>query len=108
MQLDPDCQRACLYLYTCMQDVSVFLHRCSLPSQAFLIGSEHNGYTIDYNAEAQFYGVASSNRPELVLPYATVVLDFVANARTESEYFQCPTGLHFPGAIGPFGYYNCK
>ena len=76
--------------------------------QAFLIGSEHNAFTIDYNAEAQFYGVASSNRPELVLPYATVVLDFVANARTESEYFQCPKGLHFPGAIGPFGYYNCK
>ena len=52
--------------------------------------------------------MASSNRPELVLPYTTVVLDFVANARTESEYFQCPNGLHFPGAIGPFGYYNCK
>jgi hypothetical protein len=34
---------------------------------AWLVGeSEHNGYTLDYNAEAQFYGVASSNHPELV------------------------------------------
>lgn len=74
---------------------------------AWLVGGgDHNGYTLDYNAEAQFYGVASSNHPELVLPYATVVLDFVANARTEAEYFKCPGGLHFPGAVGPFGYYN--
>ena len=75
-------------------------------SSAWLVGGEHNGFTIDYNAEAQFYGVASSNRAELVRPYARVVLDFVANARNESNFFQCPGGLHFPGAIGPFGYYN--
>jgi hypothetical protein len=42
---------------------------------------QHNGYTIGYNAEAQFYGAASSNRPELTLPWATVVLDYVAAAR---------------------------
>ena len=74
----------------------------------WLIGGEHNGYTIDYNAEAQFYGAASSNRAELTLPYGTVVLDYVAAARNESAYFQCPSGLHFPGALGPFGYYNCE
>ena len=62
--------------------------------------------TIDYNAEAQFYGAASSNRAELTLPWATVVLDYVAAARNESAYFQCPSGLHYPGALGPFGYYN--
>jgi hypothetical protein len=134
----------------------------------WLIGGEHNGYTIDYNAEAQFYGTCSSNRPELILPYlirgrrkrnpnavvvvcssvclvdcvfvapmmlrlvcrdryATVVLDYVAEARKESAYFRCPGGLHYPGAVsskvalldahavtrfgalgqlGPFGYYN--
>jgi hypothetical protein len=69
-------------------------------------GSEHNGFTIDYNAEAQFYGVASSNRAGLVYPYARTILDFVANARNESAFFQCPGGLHYPGAIAPFGYYN--
>lgn len=62
--------------------------------------------TIDYNAEAQFYGTASSNRAELTLPWATVVLDYVAAAQNESAYFQCPSGLHYPGALGPFGYYN--
>jgi len=72
----------------------------------WLIGGEHNGYTIDYNAEAQFYGTASSNRAELTLPWATVVLDYLAAARNESAYFQCPSGLHYPGALGPFGYYN--
>ena len=78
----------------------------ALQSAWLVGGAEHNGYTLDYNAEAQFYGVASSNHPELVLPFATTVLDFVSNARTESAYFKCPGGLHFPGAIGPFGYYN--
>ena len=73
---------------------------------AWIFGGEHNAFTLDYNAEAPYYGVASSNRAELILPYATVVLDFMANARTESAYFQCPSGLHYPGAIGPFGYYN--
>ena len=66
----------------------------------------HARYTIDYNAEAQFYGTASSNRPELTLPWATVVLDYVSNARAESSFFKCPGGLHYPGALGPFGYYN--
>ena len=75
-------------------------------SSAWIVGGEHNGYTIDYNAEAQVYGVASSNRAASIYPYARVVLDFVANARNESAFFQCPGGLHFPGAIGPFGYYN--
>jgi len=73
---------------------------------AWLVGGEHNGFTLDYNSEAQLYGVASSNRAASVLPFARVVLDFVANARNESAFFQCPGGLHFPGAIGPFGYYN--
>ena len=40
------------------------------------------------------------------MPYATVVLDFMANARIESAYFKSPTGLHYPGAISPWGYYN--
>jgi len=70
---------------------------------AWLVGGEHNGYTLDYNAEAQLYGVASSNRAASVLPFARIVLDFVANARNESVFFQCEGGLHFPGAIGPFG-----
>ena len=73
---------------------------------AWLVGGEHNGFTLDYNAEAQFYGVASSNRAASVLPFARVVLDFLGNARNESAFFQCPGGLHFPGAIGPFGYVN--
>ena len=27
-------------------------------------------------------------------------------ARAESAFFECPGGLHYPGALGPFGYYN--
>jgi hypothetical protein len=75
---------------------------------AWVFGGEHNAFTLDYNAEAPYYGVASSNRAELIIPYATVVLDFMTNARIESAFFQCPSGLHYPGAIGPFGYYNCN
>ena len=75
-------------------------------NSAWLVGSEHNAFTLDYNAEAQFYGTSSSNRGALTLPYARVVLDSVAGAAAESAFFQCANGLHFPGAVGPFGYYN--
>jgi hypothetical protein len=40
--------------------------------------------------------------------YFPAVSDYLANARKESQYFQCPGGLHFPGAIAPFGYENCN
>ena len=72
-------------------------------NSAWIFGSEHNAFTLDYNAvrnhstdldcwcprssllicvlmilfalqEATFYGVASSNRPELVYSYVTLVM----------------------------------
>ena len=50
--------------------------------------------------------MASSNHADSVYTYARVILDSVAGGRNESAFFQCPGGIHFPGALGPFGYMN--
>ncbi|MCX4791959.1 discoidin domain-containing protein [Streptomyces sp. NBC_01221] len=81
--------------------------------------SWHGDIHLNYNAQAPFYGVYSSNRPELALPFHDVILDYVPEAqrraqqdltRVKPDYVAqrfpsggMPTGVLFPVGIGPFG-----
>ncbi|WP_370127283.1 discoidin domain-containing protein [Streptacidiphilus sp. EB103A] len=76
-------------------------------------------YHMNYNAMGPFYGVYSSNRPELALPFYEVILDYVPEAqrrarqdlnRVKPDYIGSrfpsggvPDGVLFPVGIGPFG-----
>ncbi|MFC1438816.1 discoidin domain-containing protein [Streptacidiphilus sp. N1-10] len=76
-------------------------------------------YHMNYNAMGPFYGVYSSNRPELALPFYEVILDYVPEARRRAKQdltrvkpdyvgtrFPAggvPDGVLFPVGIGPFG-----
>ena len=70
----------------------------------------HGDYTIDYNYEATFYGVMSSNHPEMMRSYPNPLLDFMPSARKyAAEKSQtsvgrtCP-GLHYPDVLAPWGF----
>jgi hypothetical protein len=69
----------------------------------------HGDYTIDYNYEAVFYGVMSSNHPELMRSYPNPVLAFVPSAkhyavkRSEANLNRTCSGLHFPHVLAPWG-----
>jgi hypothetical protein len=73
---------------------------------------------LNYNWMANFYGVYSSNRPQLALPYFDLVRDYLPEARrrsqqdlrsVKSDYVsrRFPNGIAggvlFPVGIGPFG-----
>jgi hypothetical protein len=74
---------------------------------------------LNYNFQANFYGVYSSNRPELALPYVDAIQNFVPEARRRAQqdlnrvkpdYVGArfpsggmPSGLLFPVGIPPFG-----
>ncbi|WP_052850013.1 discoidin domain-containing protein [Streptomyces avicenniae] len=76
-------------------------------------------YHLNYNAQAPFYGVYSSNRPELSRPFHQVIMDYVPEARrraredlrrVKSDYVGgrfpsggVPGGVLFPVGIGPWG-----
>lgn len=70
----------------------------------------HGDFTIDYNYEAIFYGVMSSNHEELMLSYPEPMLDFMPSATAYAEAKSqlvfnktCP-GLHFPDVLAPWGF----
>lgn len=69
----------------------------------------HGDYTIDYNYEAIFYGVMSSNHPELMIPYPQPMLDFMpsahkyAAAKSQLALNITCGGLHFPDVLAPWG-----
>ncbi|WBB59695.1 discoidin domain-containing protein [Streptomyces sp. WMMC500] len=79
----------------------------------------HGDIHLNYNAQSPFYGVYSSNRPELALPFVDVILDYVPEARRRArqdltrvkpDYVSkrfpeggMPDGVLFPVGIGPFG-----
>ncbi|MFI5757295.1 glycosyl hydrolase family 95 catalytic domain-containing protein [Streptomyces sp. NPDC051569] len=76
-------------------------------------------YHLNYNAQAPFYGVYSSNRPELSLPFHEAILAYVPEAqrrakqdlnRVKPDYISkrfpsggVPSGVLFPVGIGPYG-----
>ncbi|CAK9108638.1 WW domain-containing oxidoreductase [Durusdinium trenchii] len=63
--------------------------------------------TLNYNAEASYYGAASSNHLELFEPYLQTILDYLPSARlmADSQYpgSACAGALYFAGHILPFG-----
>ena len=61
--------------------------------------------TLNYNAEATYYGAAASNHLELFEPYFQTILDYLPAARILAavQYPQCPGALYFAGHILPFG-----
>ncbi|MGW7681679.1 glycosyl hydrolase family 95 catalytic domain-containing protein [Kribbella sp. NPDC054772] len=79
----------------------------------------HGDYHLNYNAQAPYYGVYSSNRPELVLPFFQVIEDYLPEARRRAredlarvqlEYIATrfpdgglPGGALFPVGLGPYG-----
>ncbi|MFD5114461.1 discoidin domain-containing protein [Streptomyces sp. NPDC058391] len=81
---------------------------------------QFNGdFHLNYNAQAPFYGVYSSNRPELSLPFHETILAYVPEAqrrakqdlnRVKPDYISgrfpsggVPAGVLFPVGIGPYG-----
>ncbi|MEV5707251.1 hypothetical protein [Actinoallomurus sp. NPDC052274] len=81
--------------------------------------SFNGDYHMNYNMAGPFYGVYSSNRPELAQPYFDAMLAYVPEARRRAQHDLTrvkpdyigkrfpsggvPGGLLFPVGIGPFG-----
>lgn len=68
-------------------------------------------YTLDYNQEAQYYGVYSSNHGEHGAPYFPPITDWMPAARAMAQEhakagkFTCPpNALHFSCHLAPWGY----
>lgn len=70
-------------------------------------------YTLDYNYEASFYGVYSSNHPEQAASYFGPVLAYQPVASKLAHLIArklnlsgaaCNASLHFPAGMGPWGF----
>ena len=59
-------------------------------------------YTMNYNGEAPFWSLFSSNRGELILPYARVCMDFIPTGRLLAKELNT-RGIVMPVMIGPWG-----
>ena len=59
-------------------------------------------YHLNYNYQAPFYGVCSSNHPELLDCYHGPLFDFMDKGREFAEKFGC-RGIMYPVGIGPGG-----
>lgn len=61
--------------------------------------------TLNYNAEATYYGAGSSNHLNVFAPYVQTVLDYVqpALALAQFQFRQCKNAIYFPGHILPYG-----
>eukprot|EP01047_Picozoa_sp_COSAG01_P023509 COSAG01_NODE_1424_length_10352_cov_3.066517_7_plen_93_part_00 len=67
---------------------------------------------LDYNQEAQFYGVYGSNHPAQAASYFKPITDWMPNARAEAASFvahlnltrpSCKKALHFSCHLAPWG-----
>jgi len=75
--------------------------------------SWHNDIHLNYNGEGSFYGVFSSNRPELARSYYDLILDYVPEGerRAREDMYKIHddlkgkaiNGVLFPVGIGPWG-----
>jgi len=59
-------------------------------------------YTMNYNGEAPFWGLFSSNRGEFILPYARVLEDYIPTGRALAKRLHTK-GIVLPVMIGPWG-----
>ncbi|MBO5213324.1 MAG: hypothetical protein J6B86_00960 [Clostridia bacterium] len=60
-------------------------------------------YHLNYNFQAPFYALFSSNHPELTDCYLSPLLDFLPKAKSYAKHFLGCRGAYFPVAIGPLG-----
>ena len=60
-------------------------------------------YHLNYNYEAAFYAMASSNHTELLECYSSPLNDFLPVAKRYAEEYLGIRGAYFPVAIGPLG-----
>lgn len=91
-----------------------YVHGCSIDLDARAVPGLAGGwittdnpiwggtYTMNYNGEAPFWGLESSNRGEWILPYARVCLDYIPKGRALAKRLNTK-GMVMPVMIGPWG-----
>lgn len=75
-------------------------------------GCSWNGdFTLDYNAEATYFGIFSSNHVDQFAPYPTTIYNWIKPAQTLAQQqaqtadITCPnTTLHYACHLAPWGY----
>ncbi|MSU31138.1 MAG: hypothetical protein EXS25_00465 [Pedosphaera sp.] len=60
-------------------------------------------YHLNYNHQAPWWGVFSSNHPELADPYDAPILDYLPTARTNARTYLGTRGVYYDVGIGPRG-----
>ncbi len=63
----------------------------------------HGDLHLNYNYEAPYYGLFSSNHVALSDGYASALEDFVPEARYNAREYLNVSGVYFPVGIGPLG-----
>ncbi len=61
-------------------------------------------YHLNYNHQAPWWGVYSSNHVELSEPYDTPILEYMNQGREHASTFLHQRGVYYPVGIGPKGY----
>jgi len=107
------------YATACMTPTTQLLakHRGLAPPSGLYgpwVSSDRPGwngdYTLDYNQEAQYYGVFSSNHEELASAYFPPISDWMPSARLSAQQhaekgnLTCPAkALHYSCHLAPWG-----
>ena len=60
-------------------------------------------YHLNYNHQAPWWGVFSSNHPELAEPYDAPILDYLKTARTNAQELLKVRGVYYDVGVGPRG-----
>ncbi len=60
-------------------------------------------YHLNYNHQAPWWGVFSSNHPELAEPYDAPILDYLPTARTNAQELLKVRGVYYDVGVGPRG-----
>ncbi|MBT3192856.1 MAG: discoidin domain-containing protein [Verrucomicrobia bacterium] len=94
-----------------------YVHGCSIDLEGRVVPGLAGGwithptpiwggnYTMNYNGEAPFWGLPSSNRGEFTVPYAKVCIDYIAAGRKLAKRLDTK-GIVMPVMIGPWGVPN--
>lgn len=61
-------------------------------------------YHLNYNHQAPWWGVYSSNHIELAEPYDTPILDYMERGQAHAREFLSKKGVYYPVGIGPKGF----
>ncbi len=94
-----------------------YVHGCSIDLEGRVVPGLAGGwithptpiwggnYTMNYNGEAPFWGLPSSNRGEFTVPYARVCIDYIESGRKLAKRLDT-RGIVMPVMIGPWGVPN--